>query len=103
MELGTGYTAGPRDEPPRGLSKFCARLKRAYENHNETLPWFIGAVLAVHLAGKADATALLAGWTYLGARVLYLPAYVAGIPWLRSIIWGVATTAIFVIVFRALI
>ncbi|MBU1210898.1 MAG: MAPEG family protein [Alphaproteobacteria bacterium] len=103
LELGTGYTAGPRDEPPRGLSTSCARLKRAYENHIETLPWFIGAMLAVHLAGKVDDVTLLAGWTYLSARVLYLPAYYVGVPWLRSIIWGIASTAIFVIVFRALI
>ena len=101
LELGTGYTAGPRDEPPRGLSNSCARLKRAYENHIETVPWFIGAMLAVHLAGRVDEVTILAGWTYLGARVLYLPAYVSGLPWLRSIIWGIATTAIFVIVFRA--
>ena len=102
VEVGTEYTAGPRDKPPEGLSKFCARLGRAYENYIETLPWFIGAVLVVHLAGKVDDTTLFAGWSYLGARVLYLPAYVSGIPWLRSIIWGIATTAIFVIVFRAL-
>jgi uncharacterized MAPEG superfamily protein len=28
---------------------------------------------------------------YLGGRVLFLPLYAAGIPWLRSFAWNVAT------------
>lgn len=101
LELGVRYTTGPRDEPP-DLSKKCARLGRAYENYLETLPWFIAAVVVTHLAGKVDEVTIWAGWAYLGARVMYVPAYYSGVPLLRSIIWSVAAGAIFLIVIRAL-
>lgn len=103
LELGTKYTAGPRDCPPPDMSVGCGRLKRAYENFLETLPWFAIAVFAAHLAGKADDVVVLCGWTYLAARVVYVPAYWLGIPWVRSMIWLAATGAILVIVVRTLI
>ncbi len=103
LEVGPKYTAGPRDEHPRGMSKGCARLGRAFENYLETLPWFLAAVLVAHLANKVDEVTVMAGWTYLAARLAYVPAYYSGVPWVRSIIWFVALVAIFVIVFRILL
>lgn len=102
LELGPRYTAGPRDRAPEGLSKRGQRLQRAYSNMVETLPWFIGAVLVTHLAGKVDDVTIAAGWLYLGARVLYLPAYVFHVQFVRSAVWGLATLGIVIIVFRAL-
>lgn len=103
LQLGVGYTAGPRDEPPTGLSLHGRRLKRSYENYLETLPWFAIALVVAHLAGKADATVHLCGWVYLVARVAYIPAYVAGIPFLRSAVWAVATAMILIITLRTLL
>ncbi len=69
----------------------------------ETFPWFVVAILSAHLTRNVDAVVLAAGWTYLVARLLYLPAYVIEIPFARSLIWAVATGAILFIVFRLLI
>ena len=103
LEVGPRYTGGPRDEPMPPLSPLCGRLKRAYENHLETLPWFAIAVIVTHLAGRADAVTAGASIAYLAARVAYVPAYVSGVPYLRSAIWTVATAAILVIVIKALV
>lgn len=94
LELGTGYTAGPRDtDLPRPLSPRTARLKRAMENHFEGLILFTIAVVAVTLGGKSGALTQTCAWTYLGARVLYVPAYAFGwTPW-RSAIWALGFLA----------
>ena len=103
IQLGTRYTAGPRDSEPVGLSVSAQRMRRAFANHLETLPWFAIAVITGHLAGKVDAVTIGAGWVYLAARALYMPAYVIDVPLTRSIIWTIATASILTIVVRTLI
>ncbi len=102
IQLGVGYTTGPRDQAP-DLTPVCGRLKRAYENYIESLPWFAIAILVAHLSGGADGWVTTLGWVYLGSRLAYVPAYVSGVPLLRSVIWLVATGAIFLIALRLLI
>ncbi|MGF1651003.1 MAG: MAPEG family protein [Hyphomicrobiaceae bacterium] len=104
MEIGPEYTAGPRDAPPlRPISALCGRLQRAYANHVETLPWFATAMIVAHLAARADPWVVGAGWVYLAARVVYLPAYATGVAFVRSIVWAIATSAILFIILRVLL
>ena len=100
-QLGMGYALGPRDDGFK-ITGIAGRLQRAYLNHLETLPLFAIVVLVAHVAGKADATTAFASQLYLGARIAYVPAYASGIPWLRSIVWGVALAGILIILFKAL-
>src|SRR5690606_38166198 len=83
LELGTRYTAGPRDAAPkRGLSPRTARLQRAMNNHFEGLILFGIAVGVITLSGQSTITTTTCAWVYLGARVLYVPAYAFGwAPW----------------------
>lgn len=92
LQLGVEYTTGPRDEP-RTLTGIAGRLKRALDNHFEALIMFTLAVVVVTLAGRASGFTAACAWTYLGARVLYVPAYALGTPMLRSLIWMVAMGA----------
>lgn len=103
LELGVKHFLTPRDEaPPRPLSTGTARLKRAYENHIETLPLFAIAVVVLALAGKGGAVTAALAWLYLGARVLFVPAYLFGWnPW-RSLIWAVGFAAIVLMLLAAL-
>ncbi|MEM6384309.1 MAG: MAPEG family protein [Pseudomonadota bacterium] len=104
LELEPGYTAGPRDGPPkRQLSVRTLRLKRAYDNHIETLPWFAIAVLVAHITGATDTVTTAAAWIYLAARLVYVPLYVIGVFGLRSIVWAIAFFAILTIVVRTLL
>jgi uncharacterized MAPEG superfamily protein len=90
IDLGTDWTLSSRDHPPsQSLSPTSARLKRALDNHFEGLILFTLAVVAVTLSGKASTFTALCAWTYLSARVLYVPAYAFDLtPW-RSLIWAV--------------
>lgn len=100
LELGTTYTSGPRDTPPkRQLSPVTARLQRAMANHFEGLVLFTLAVVVVTLGNQSSGVTQACGWAYLAARILYIPAYALGWrPW-RSAIWAVgffATVAMLV-------
>ncbi len=95
LELGVGKTLSPRD-PERlktplmeQASVRTGRLNRAMMNHFEALTLFTIAVVVVTLGDQSTATTQTAAWAYLGARVLYVPAYAFGwVPW-RSLIWAV--------------
>lgn len=97
LELGPHTTLGPRDDADLRdrLSPRTARLYRALDNHFEALILFTIAVVVVTLSGGASRFTALCAWTYLVARILYVPAYAFGLaPW-RSLIWlagFVATT-----------
>ena len=86
LQLGPEYTGGPRDErkEPRGMA---GRLWRAMNNHFEALILFTIAVVVVTLGGQATPYTATCAWVFLGARVLYIPAYASGIPYLRSAVW----------------
>lgn len=103
-ELGVGYTSSARDKPPsRQLSPITARLQRALDNHFEGLILFTLAVVVITLSGKAGAFTAACGWTYLAARILYVPAYAFGWrPW-RSVIWAIGFLATLAMMLTALI
>ena len=104
VELGTGYTSGPRDTPPpRPLSLLTGRMQRALNNHFEGLILFTLAVVVVTLGNQSTEVTRYAAWTYLGARILYIPAYALGWrPW-RSAIWAVGFFATLIMLIAALI
>ena len=103
-ELGPGYTMSARDRPPsREMSATTARLGRALGNHVEGLVLFAVAVLLVTLSNQSTGFTATCAWTYLAARVLYVPAYALGWrPW-RSVIWAVGFTATALMVISTLI
>lgn len=65
----------------------AARLDRAESNMLESLPIFLGLALLALLRGRGDGLATAGGLVFLIARIAYVPAYVSGLPWLRSLIW----------------
>ena len=45
------------------------------------------ALIGVVVAGRASPSTALGGWIWLGARVVYLPLYLAGVPVVRTLVW----------------
>lgn len=99
IELGPQKTLSPRDRTRMGapleeqLSDKTARLLRAMNNHFEGLILFTLAVVVVTLSDQSTPFTAACAWTYLVARLLYIPAYYFGLsPW-RSLIWSVGFSA----------
>lgn len=89
-QVGNRYTVGARDEGllPTGIA---ARLYRANANFLETFPYFAVCVLVVHVVGASGLLSQIGCGLYLAGRILYLPLYAAGLPWVRSFSWNAAT------------
>jgi uncharacterized MAPEG superfamily protein len=109
LELGTAKTLSPRD-PDRlqkplmeQVSLRTGRLHRAMTNHFEGLILFTIAVVVVTLAEASSPLTTACAWTYLAARILYVPAYAFGwVPW-RSAFWTVGLGATIVMLVAVLI
>lgn len=102
MQVGVNKAAGPRDKAIV-LTGTAGRLQRAMNNHFEGLILFTIAVVVITYTDQSDQKTMLFAFTYLGARILYVPAYVFGLaPW-RSLIWVIGLAATVAMLISALI
>lgn len=86
-ELGTDWNAGPRDDNKKPEGKLAGRAERASANFREAYPAFIALAFGLILAGDPHTLGLIGAWLWLVARVVYIPLYLAGIPYIRSLVW----------------
>ena len=85
-DLGSEYNAGPRDEQ-RDLSVIGGRAERALRNFLETWPAFIILALAASVAGISSWLTQWGAGLYVLFRLAYIPLYLLGIPYLRSLVF----------------
>ncbi|WP_199099168.1 MAPEG family protein [Dyella sp. ASV21] len=102
QQRGLKWNASNREGEPRALTGAGGRADRASRNFLETFVFFAAAVLAVVLAQRSNATTALGVQLYFWARLIYLPIYVIGIPYLRTLVWAVSMAGI-VMVWSALL
>lgn len=94
VQRGLAWNTSPRDTPAAPLTGVGGRIDRAYRNMLETFPYFAAAVLAVIATQKTSAHTALGAELYLGARVVYVGIYAAGIPYLRTLVWTASMVGI---------
>lgn len=94
QQRGLAWNASNRDGEPKPLTGAAARADRASKNFLESFVFFAAAVLAVMLAQRANAHTALGVELYFWARLVYLPVYVIGIPYLRTLVWAVSVVGI---------
>lgn len=101
-EQGLTYNAGPRDAAPKPLGTVAARARRTLDNFRETYPAFIALALALAVSGRTGGVGATGAWLWLVARVVYVPLYVLGVPWLRSVVWAIGLIGLVLMVVRLL-
>ena len=84
---GAQVAFGNRDNLPTPLG-FGGRADRAAKNQMEAMVMFLSVVLAALVAGKAAQIATGAT-VFFWARLVYWPVYLAGIIYLRTLVWFV--------------
>ncbi len=109
LELGPRKTMSARDPERLGrplmeqVSPGTGRLHRALTNHFEGLVLFTLAVVVVRLSESSSPFTVACAWTYLAARILYVPAYWLGlVPW-RSVVWAVGFAATMAMILATLV
>ncbi|HEX7854601.1 MAG TPA: MAPEG family protein [Sphingobium sp.] len=95
-QYGVEWNIGPRDKELPPLNPLAGRLSRAQSNFLETYGIAIVALIGVVVAGRTSAWTAAGGWIWLGARILYLPLYAFGVRKLRSILFLVSMTGLFI-------
>jgi len=81
------WGVGNRDTPEPALPGWASRAQRAHWNLLESLPVFAALVLVAHLGGKAGDLSALGATTFFFARLAHAAIYIAGIAWVRSLVF----------------
>ncbi len=93
---GAQVAFGNREGLPTALG-LGGRADRAAKNQMEAMVMFLSVVLAALVAGKASQVALGAT-VFFWARVVYWPVYLAGIIYLRTLVWFVGIIGLVMII-----
>jgi len=87
---GLDWAFGNRDAP-LAVPAWTARAQRAHANLVENLAPFAILVLVAHVAGKANATTALGATVFFWGRVGHAVTYIAGLIYIRTAVFFVAT------------
>ena len=101
LQVGLPVLAGNRE----GLGDckgWAGRAARAHRNMLENLVLFAALVLVAVVSQKTNATTLLGAQMFFWARLVYAGVYVAGIPWLRTLVW-LASVVGLILIFSQLV
>ena len=80
-EIGLGNRDNLKEATPMG-----GRAERAAKNSIEAAAFFVPLALVANAAGM-DAEVMLGAQIAFWARIAYVPIYIAGIKYLRSLVW----------------
>jgi uncharacterized MAPEG superfamily protein len=103
QELGTNWNAGPRDEGLKPKGVMAGRADRALNNYKETWPALGVLALALVVTGQAGGWGAAGAWIWFAGRLAYIPLYLLGVPYIRSMAWIVAAVGLFIMVVDILV
>ena len=89
LQVGLPALAANREGLPE-ITGWGGRAARAHRNMLENLVLFAALVLVAVAAGRTNAMTLLGAQIFVWARLAYAVIYLAGIPWLRTVVWLVS-------------
>ena len=83
-------------------SAMAGRADRAARNMLDNLVLFAALVLMAKVSDVSNANTILGAQLFFGARLVYFPVYVIGIPVVRTLLWAVATVGMAMILLELL-
>ena len=91
------YGLGNRELGGEALPEWGKRAERAHLNLLANLPAFAALVLVAGLAGVSNEVTEIGAQQFFWARVAHAVIYIAGIPYIRAIAFGVSLGGLFAI------
>jgi uncharacterized MAPEG superfamily protein len=86
LQVGLPMLASNRDAMP-ALTGWPRRAERAHHNMLESLVLFVALVLIAVVTNKTNSATLLGAQLFVWARLAYALIFIAGIAWLRTLVW----------------
>ncbi|MEL6666266.1 MAG: MAPEG family protein [Pseudomonadota bacterium] len=93
---GFAWGLGNRDEA-REKTALQLRTARTVANHIEGMMVFVPLALIVAISDLSSTLTIWGAGLYLLGRALFAPLYLIGVPYLRSLVWGVSLLGILMI------
>lgn len=101
-QYGTKWNTGARDETLEAPQPIVGRLARAQANFFETFPLYAAAALTVSVAHLTNRWTAIGAFLWIGARIVYLPLYAMGVPYVRTAVWAISLVGIVLVLRPAL-
>lgn len=102
LQYGIAFASSSRDNeaPP---NPWTARSEKALRNLLETYRVFLALAVATELSGRSDALTQWGAHLYFWGRWVYLPLYILGVQWFRSLVWCVIALGLVLMFFGILL
>ena len=101
-DRGLDWNAGPRDGEQKPLGEMAGRAERALKNFQETYPVFVALALGLAVTDRTGSIGAIGAWLWFGARIAYIPLYLFGIKYVRSLCWMVSILGLLLMLIRFL-
>ncbi|MEG3165668.1 MAPEG family protein [Sphingomonas sp. PB2P19] len=101
-DRGIDWNAGARDGEQKPLGPLAGRAARALANFQETYPIFIALALGLAVSGLTGGVGETGAIIWFIARIAYVPLYLFGVKYVRSLCWLVSILGLLLMLIRFL-
>ena len=101
-DAGAEWNMGARDGAPPAVGELAGRASRALANFKESYPIFIALALGLAVTGRIGGIGAIGAWVWFIARIVYIPLYLRGVPYVRTACWMVSMVGLLLMLIRFL-
>ena len=100
LELPFGYLFTSRDKPAAARGLLFGRATRALANYVENFTPFVALALALIVTQRTGGSGALGATIWILARIVYIPVYLFGIMYVRTLVWGISIVGLVMMLSR---